>query len=139
MPSRLSPQWLCGNSCTWAHDVRLHHVPKCMGCHKAIVVITRRAHCFHDNLYIQWSYIYIVATVIIWILPKILCEIFHHVIISHKDIVSRDHYLIFVKDQGGSWFELNIRKCPSKILRAIQESTQHSLKSHKLQNICSPR
>ena len=23
MPSRLSPQWLCGNSCTWAHDVRL--------------------------------------------------------------------------------------------------------------------
>ena len=24
MPSQLSPQWLCGNSCTWAHDVRLH-------------------------------------------------------------------------------------------------------------------
>ena len=24
VPSRLSPQWLCGNSCTWAHDVRLH-------------------------------------------------------------------------------------------------------------------
>ena len=22
--SRLSPQWLCGNSCIWAHDVRLH-------------------------------------------------------------------------------------------------------------------
>ena len=21
VPSRLSPQWLCGNSCTWAHDV----------------------------------------------------------------------------------------------------------------------
>ena len=21
MPSMLSPQWLCGNSCTWAHDV----------------------------------------------------------------------------------------------------------------------
>ena len=21
--SRLSPQWLCGKSCTWAHDVRL--------------------------------------------------------------------------------------------------------------------
>ena len=19
--SRLSPQWLCGNSCTWAHDI----------------------------------------------------------------------------------------------------------------------
>ena len=22
VPSQLSPQWLCGNSCTWAHDVR---------------------------------------------------------------------------------------------------------------------
>ena len=39
VPSRLSPQWLCGNSCTWAHDVRFQ-VPKCMSCHKAIVVIT---------------------------------------------------------------------------------------------------
>ena len=24
VPSQLSPQWLCGNSCTWPHDVRLH-------------------------------------------------------------------------------------------------------------------
>ena len=24
VPSRLLPQWLCGNSCTWAHEVRLH-------------------------------------------------------------------------------------------------------------------
>ena len=60
--------------------------------------------------YIYSGHIYIVVTVIIWILPKNLCEIFQHVIISHKDIVSRDHYLIFVKDQGGSWFKLNIRK-----------------------------
>ena len=47
--SRLSPPWLCDNSCTWAHD--LHHVPKCMSRHKAIVVITGRAQCFHDNIY----------------------------------------------------------------------------------------
>ena len=30
----------------------VHHVPKCMSCHKAIVAITGRAHCFHDNIYI---------------------------------------------------------------------------------------
>ena len=24
LPSRLSPQWLSGNSCTWAYDVQLH-------------------------------------------------------------------------------------------------------------------
>ena len=24
VPSWLSPQWRHGNSCTWAHDVRLH-------------------------------------------------------------------------------------------------------------------
>ena len=28
----------------------VHHVPKCMSFHKAIVVITGRAHCFHDNI-----------------------------------------------------------------------------------------
>ena len=28
------------------------HVPKCMFCHRTIVVITRRAHCFHDCMYI---------------------------------------------------------------------------------------
>ena len=54
-PPRLSPQWLCGNSCTWTHDVhqvhelpQSHCVPKYMSCRKAIVVITGRAHCFHD-------------------------------------------------------------------------------------------
>ena len=30
----------------------VHHVPKCMSRHKAIVVITGRAHCFHDYIYI---------------------------------------------------------------------------------------
>ena len=45
VPSRLSPQWFYDNSRTWTHDVRLHHVLKCMSCHKAIVVITTRAHC----------------------------------------------------------------------------------------------
>ena len=35
--------------------VTVHRVPKCMGCHKAIVVITGRAHCFHDYTYILRS------------------------------------------------------------------------------------
>ena len=29
-----------------------NHAPKCMSCYKAIVVITGRAHCFHDCIYI---------------------------------------------------------------------------------------
>ena len=36
--------------------VTVRHVPKCMSCYKAIVVMTGRAHCFHDCKYI---YIYI--------------------------------------------------------------------------------
>ena len=28
VPSRLSPQWLCGNSCTWAHDAQRHALPQ---------------------------------------------------------------------------------------------------------------
>ena len=56
-PPGYHSQWLCGNSCTWAHDVRLkhetvHHVPKCMSSHKATVAITGRAHCCHDCIYI---------------------------------------------------------------------------------------
>ena len=35
-----------------------HMMPKCMSCHKAIVMITGRTHCFHDNIYI-YIYIYI--------------------------------------------------------------------------------
>ena len=48
-----------GNSWTWEHGVTIHddsapvhHVPKCMSCRKDIVVITRKAHCFHDCIYI---------------------------------------------------------------------------------------
>ena len=42
VPSRLSPQWLCGSSWTWTLNVYdAHHVPKCMSCHKTIVVITQ--------------------------------------------------------------------------------------------------
>ena len=49
VPSRLSSQWLCGKSCIWTHGVHdVHHVPKCMTCHKAILGIPRGAHCFHN-------------------------------------------------------------------------------------------
>ena len=50
--SWLSSQWLCSNSCTWAHDVKqtVHQVPKCMSCHKAISVIYGSVHCFNDKM-----------------------------------------------------------------------------------------
>ena len=35
VPSRLSPQWLCDNSCTWAHDVHHVHVPPYIMCPSA--------------------------------------------------------------------------------------------------------
>ena len=36
----------------------VHHVPKYMSCHRAFVVITERAHCFHeytDYMYIKYN------------------------------------------------------------------------------------
>ena len=51
VPSRLSPQCLC----LWQlmHlGTSVNHVPKCMSCHKAVVVITGRVHWFHDYIYI---------------------------------------------------------------------------------------
>ena len=48
VPSWLSPKWLYGNSCTWAHDVRLQIVgtnePKSA---------QKAEHCFHDYIYIM--------------------------------------------------------------------------------------
>ena len=31
----------------------VHHVPKCMSCHKAIVAISGKVHCFHDYIYVM--------------------------------------------------------------------------------------
>ena len=38
--------------------MHVHHVPKCMSCYKAVAVITRRVHCFHDYIYIYSAYTY---------------------------------------------------------------------------------
>ena len=34
-----------------------HMMPKCMSCHKAIVVITGRVHCFHDYIHIYYAHL----------------------------------------------------------------------------------
>ena len=57
-PGYLRPRG--SSSLTMAFTV--HHVPKCMSCHKAIVVITGRAHCFYDNI----TYIIYIYTSQIW-------------------------------------------------------------------------
>ena len=46
--------WLVEHSLVrWYQQcVTVHHLPKCMSCHKTIVVITARAHCLHDSIYI---------------------------------------------------------------------------------------
>ena len=44
----------------------VHHTPKCMSCHKTIVVITRRAHCFHDCIYIM-------PVFLLWDLSTVYC------------------------------------------------------------------
>ena len=36
-----------------ATHATVHNVPKCMCCHNTIVVITGRAHCFHDCIHIK--------------------------------------------------------------------------------------
>ena len=42
--------YIC-TSCAQHHVTTVHHVPKSISCHKAIVVITERQNCFHDNIY----------------------------------------------------------------------------------------
>ena len=50
--------------------ITVHHVPKCMSCRKAIVVMTGKAHCFHDYMYIL-IYIYYIYYIHDYILENI--------------------------------------------------------------------
>ena len=91
--------------------VTVYHVPKCMICHKVIVVITGRAHCFHDCIYIYYAHLVFVKfdqsvccgslmatyiTLLAWLVEHVLvhwCQQYvtvHHVLkcmICHKAIV----------------------------------------------------
>ena len=58
MLSQLLPQWLCGNSCTWEHDVQLHiagtNEPK--ECSRSYARIVRGPSCFCEvwALCVSW-------------------------------------------------------------------------------------
>ena len=69
-----------------------YHVPKCMSCHKAIVVITGRAHCFHDYIYI-YIYIYIYTYICIYIYIYIYMCVCMQVYIKHIPYSSLDKSL----------------------------------------------
>ena len=53
------PQWFCALGHMMycyvhnVHDVTVYHVPKCISCHKATVVINGRLHCFHGYIYVM--------------------------------------------------------------------------------------
>ena len=71
-PTRLSTQWLCGKIAghslvNWYQQcVTVSHVPKFMSCHKDIVVVTGRAHCFHDCVYVIYINISIKNSILIY-------------------------------------------------------------------------
>ena len=52
-------------------SITVHHVPKCMSCHKVIVVITGRAQLFSYIYVYIYKYIYIYIYVYIYILMMI--------------------------------------------------------------------
>ena len=69
VPSRLSPQWLCGNSCTSAHDVRCFHD----NIYITLILLLwdLSALCFVDHLWpLIYMYIYIYALIIARFLQK---------------------------------------------------------------------
>ena len=74
--------------------VTLHHVFKSMNCHKAIVVITRMPHYFHECIYI-YIYIYVhtcILYIYIYIKVYIYIYIFIYYIYTHIYI----YYIYFV-------------------------------------------
>ena len=86
VPSWLSSQWLCGSSYTWTHDV-----PKSVSCHKAIVVITGRAHCFHDCIYIT-------TILLLWDLSTLCAVCRGSLILYYIYIVYNKYYIHFIAE-----------------------------------------
>ena len=100
MSSWLSPQWLCGSSCTWGHDVHyVHLVPNCMSCRKATVLIAGRAHCFHDCTYIlrPSCSCKIWALCVSWITSGHLYKYIHYInIYTHTNTHTHTHIYIYM-------------------------------------------
>ena len=79
----------------------VHPVPKCMSYHKAIVVITGRAHCFHDCTYTlrPSSFCEIWVLCVLWITSDHLYEyidcmnIYTH---THKHTHTHTHTYIYI-------------------------------------------
>ena len=71
--------------------VTVHYVPNCKNCHKVIVVITERVHCFHDHIYIYIMYIYI------YIYIYLCLHICIHIYIHHVPKCMSCHYLYICK------------------------------------------
>ena len=57
--------------------ITVYHVLKCVNCHKAIEVITGRAHCFHNCIYL---YIFISISIYIYIYISISTYIYIYII-----------------------------------------------------------
>ena len=65
LPYWLSPQWLCSNSCTWAHDLHKIMCPSCLCVYYVHLAYVRFEHsvCHGSDIYIYiYIYIYIIKT-----------------------------------------------------------------------------
>ena len=60
LPYWLSPQWLCSDSCTWAHDLHKIMCPSCLCVYYVHLAYVRFEHsvCHGSDIYI-YIYIYI--------------------------------------------------------------------------------
>ena len=69
-------KWSTTHRVLRSHRNKMSVMPKCMSCHKAIVVITGRTHCFPDSIYIMlilrlWDLSTLCVVNHLW--PLILC------------------------------------------------------------------
>ena len=88
---------LSWKQCALPVTTPMAHVPRCMSYHKAIVVITGKAHCLHDNIYVYtYIYIYIIYIcmyvyifIIITVIYSIKIKVFRQFLEVPTSFVSR--------------------------------------------------
>ena len=123
--------WLVEHSLVhWYQQcLTLHHVPKCMNCHKVIGVITGRAHCFHDYIYLicPCYFCEILALCMLYITYIYLClfNIYIHIHTfiykSYANAVKENIGIIDLKVQHlRKTSKTNIQEEPPTLLKKLQ-------------------
>ena len=107
--AQLLQKWLCG----------IYHVPKCMSCQEATLVVTRKAHSFNDCIYIS-------LILLLWHLSN-LCVVDHlKPLITYLSIYLSIYIHIYIKTHIHVYIYIYIIYISPHICMSVSKHETHT-------------